>query len=159
MEKITKLIIVFLAIILISVAGSFFTDTTGWYESVKPKITPPNYVFPIVWTILYIMIALSIYFFWTGKKKAGKDNLKQRKIIFTAFGINLFSNFLWSVLFFGFHLPLVAFIDLIIIWISAIFLSIKLWKIDKKAGILLWPYILWVSFAGLLNFMIAAGMH
>ena len=141
------LIVSFILVIIVSLFGSQFTDTTGWYESIKPGITPPNFVFPIAWTILYVLIALSIYFIWIGSKKKDKSR------IILIFGINLVANSLWSYLFFGLKNPLLAFYDIILIWLSIIAMLILSFKISKKAFYLLIPYLLWVSFAMILNYL------
>ena len=107
------LLVSFLIVIAVSVFGSFFTDTTGWYQSVKPDITPPGYIFPIVWTILYFLIALSIYFSWINAKNKERESLK------LWFSTNLLANALWSLIFFKLHLSLLAFIDILIILISS----------------------------------------
>lgn len=143
------LLLSFLIVILISVVGSQFTDTSGWYESVKPSITPPNYVFPVVWTILYIMIALALYFSWTNADK------KEKKTLVSWFSVNLSANLIWSIFFFGLKLPTIAFIDILIILISSFVLVRLTWKISKTASWLLMPYALWITFATLLNFLIA----
>lgn len=142
------LILAFLSVIAVSLIGSSFTATDSWYESVRPAITPPNIVFPIAWTALYIMIAFSIYFSFIEAKKS-------RKYIMKLFAINLLANALWSILFFGLHLPILSFIDLVLIWASTLILILWLWKISRKSALLLIPYILWLTFAGLLNFLIA----
>lgn len=129
--------------------GSLVNDTGGWYNNVKPSITPPSYIFPIVWTILFIMIALSIYYSWT---IAGREG---RKVILVFFGANLFFNTAWSVLFFGLKDTSSAFFDLLFLWISIAALIVYLWNDNKKAALLLVPYLLWVSFAGILNYLIA----
>lgn len=136
-------------VLIVSFIGGLFTDTSGWYESVKPSITPPNYIFPIVWTILFIMIGVSIYFAWISAKKSKK------KTIATLFAINLILNVLWSFLFFGLKNPIFAFFELIFLWLSILILVIQLYKINKTSSWLLIPYLIWVSFAGILNFLIA----
>lgn len=141
----------FLALIIVSLFGSMFTTTGDWYENVKPTITPPNYVFPIAWTILYILIAISLYFVWINSKKY------QKKLVLWAFGINLIANALWSYLFFGLQNSLAGLIDIIIIWLSIILILFLSYKIDKKAFYMLIPYFLWVSFAGYLNYLIYLG--
>lgn len=141
------LIISFIIVIFAASVGSLFTDTGTWYESRKSAITPPNFVFPIAWTTLFFLIALSLYFSWINSKKKDKQ-----KVAFV-FGINLFLNILWSVLFFGLKQPLFAFIDLILLWVSILVMIFVTWKIDRKAAWLLVPYLLWVSFAGLLNYL------
>ncbi len=142
------LIVSFLIVFGIAFVGSLFTSKnteSSWYLENKPSFTPPNFLFPIVWSLLYFLIALSLYFSWTKSKK--KDKIK----IITAFGINLVANALWSYLFFVAKNPLFAFFDLLIIFSTIIWMIFITKKIDKKAGIILIPYLLWVCFAGILN--------
>ena len=144
------LIVSLLIVYAIAVIGSLFTagnTDTEWYESIKPSITPPNLVFPVVWNILFFLIALSLYFAWT----AGKE--KKKIIIF--YGINFLLNILWSFLFFSWKRTRMAFFGLILLWLSILYLIIFTYKKDKKAAYLLIPYLLWVSFAGILNYLIA----
>ena len=133
-------------------AGSLFTSpNTGgsWYNSIKPAITPPNFVFPIVWNILFFLIALSLYFAWTNSKK------KERPKLAWAYGINFLLNILWSVFFFQLKLPLLSFFEIILLWASIFLIILITRKISKTSAYLLVPYLIWVSFAGLLNFIIA----
>lgn len=142
----------FIAVIAAGAIGSLFTNaaTSDWYQSIKPAITPPNYVFPIVWTALYALIALSIYLSWTNAK--GKS---EKMLLLRGFTANLILNALWSILFFGMKNPMLALADLILLWVSIIFLIKTCWKINKLSAWLLLPYVLWVTFAGLLNYLIA----
>lgn len=136
----------------VALVGGLFTSgntNSDWYNSVKPTITPPGWVFPIVWNILYFLIALAIYFVWVAAK-----NKSTKKSIAILFGINLFFNAFWSYFFFGLQKPASAMVDLILIWISIIPLFILTWRIDKKSTWLLAPYFLWVTFAGVLNWAI-----
>jgi len=129
--------------------GSIFTSGTvdsDWYLQNKPSFTPPNWLFGPVWTALYFLIVLSLYFSWTKAKK------KEKKKVAWVFGINLVLNSLWSVLFFGLRNPVLSFIDIIAIWISIIMMIFVAGRIDKKAGWILVPYLIWVSFAAVLNF-------
>ncbi len=144
------LILCIIIVFLVALAGSIFTsrETSGeWYESIKPSITPPNYIFPIVWNILFFLIALSLYFSWINAKN------NEKKKLGLIFAINFILNILWSVIYFGFKNPLLAFIEIIFLEISIVFMIIIAGKIDKKAGYLLVPYLLWVGFASLLNFL------
>jgi len=140
----------FLVVYLAAFLGSVFTSSkvdTAWYDSIQPLITPPNYVFPIVWNILFFLIALSLYFAWTNSDKRNK-----KKLAFV-FGLNLFLNVLWSVLYFGLQNPLLAFGDLILLWFSILAMIFVTSKIKKSSSLLLVPYLLWVSFAGVLNYL------
>lgn len=143
-----SLIFCFIIVYLVAFIGSIFTsvNTKGeWYESIKPKITPPNFVFPIVWNILFFMIALSLYFSWIKNKN--------RKKVALTFGLNFVLNIFWSVLYFGLKNPFASFVEIIFLWFSIITMIYTTWKIDKKAGWLLIPYFIWVSFAGVLNYL------
>lgn len=142
------LIIAFVLVHLIAFIGSRFTNTGEWYESIRPSITPPNYVFPIAWTILFILISVSFYFILVSKSRS-------RKLVISLFIINLVLNGLWSYLFFGLQNPVLAFYDLIFLWISILLMILSSFKIDKASSYLLIPYLLWVSFAGVLNYIIA----
>lgn len=130
--------------------GSFFTYSAipDWYAALnKPLFNPPNWVFGPVWTLLYILMGISFYLIWISKSK-----LKQKGI--KIFSIQLILNTSWSIVFFGFKNPELALINIIVLWI-AIFLTIKSFlKISKVSAYLLVPYLLWVSFAGILNFSI-----
>lgn len=145
-----KVLVVSLVVVYaVALIGSLFTsgNTSGeWYESVKPSITPPNWVFPIVWNVLFFLIALSLYFAWI----RGKE--KRKIMIF--YGINFLLNILWSALFFSWKKTKLAFFELILLWLSILYLIIFTYNKDKKAAYLLIPYLLWVSFAGILNYLI-----
>lgn len=140
------LVIVF----IVAYFGSLFTSdavNSSWYEKIRPSITPPNELFPIVWTILFFLIALSLYFVWI---KSGKLNKKK---IMLAFGLNFILNILWSYFYFSLKNLSLAFFDLILLWISIAFMVHMTLKIDKRSAYLLIPYFLWVSFAGILNYL------
>ncbi len=142
-------IISLMVVYTIAFIGSSFTTNniqSSWYLENKPSFTPPNFVFPIVWSILYFLIVVSLYFSWI------KSNKKDKNKIAIIFGINLFANSLWSFLFFDLQRPLPAFIDLIVIFFTIIAMIFTVYKIDRKAAWLLVPYLIWVGFAGILNF-------
>ena len=140
-----KLIISFVIVYGIAFLGSLFTDTSGWYESVKPSITPPNIVFPIVWNILFFLIAISLYLILMSRKER----------LIWLIEANLLFNIFWSILFFGLKLPVLAFVDLILLLLSIILIILFSWKIDKRVSYLMLPYFLWIIFAGILNYLIA----
>ncbi len=133
--------------------GSLFSSTntdTSWYQSVNQSIIPPNWIFPVVWNVLFFLIALSIYLAWTNAK-----NKRDRIRISLFFAVNLILNIFWSLLFFSLKNPLYSFLELILLWLSIISLIIITWRISRKSSFLLIPYFFWVSFAGILNFLIA----
>jgi len=149
-NKIKVLAVCIFASYLAGIIGSAFTTEgirSGWYETIKPEIAPPNYVFPIVWNILYILIGISLYYAWGS---AGKG---EKKIVAALYGANLFLNALWSYFFFAIRELFIALIVLGLIWASILGIMIFMWRINKKATYLMLPYFLWVSFAGILNYL------
>lgn len=145
------LVVCFVIVMGVAAFGSIFTGSgikSEWYESVKPSITPPDWLFGPIWTILFILIAFSLYFAWNGA-----STTRQRKAVGMIYGFNLILNALWSVFYFGFQSVRIAFIDIALIWISIIFAISLSTRLDKKAAWLLVPYLLWVSFAAILNFL------
>lgn len=129
--------------------GSFFTfpAITSWYKFLnKPSFSPPNFLFGPVWTMLYFLMGISLYLIWTSRKKA-----KEALFIFW---IHLFFNVTWSIAFFGLRSPLLGLTNIVIVWILIVFVTYKFWKINKSAGLLLLPYLAWVSFATVLNYSI-----
>lgn len=114
----------------------------------KPPLTPPDIVFPIVWTVLYTLMAISAARVWL------TDNSRMRNRAVIIYALQLFFNFFWSILFFNFQAYGLAFLWLIALWILILLMLIQFYRIDKISGLLQIPYLLWVSFAGYLNFMI-----
>jgi len=136
---------------LAGLAGSFFTAPAiqNWYVNLqRPSFSPPNWLFGPVWITLYLMMGVSIYLIWN---KLDEQNARG---VFWLFWIHLFFNATWSMIFFGLHNPMLAFINIAIIWIFIIVLIFKFWKINKWASYLLVPYFFWVSFASVLNYFI-----
>ena len=116
----------------------------------QPPLSPPSWLFPVVWSILYVLMGISLYL-------AVTSGAPQRKLT-TAFGLfaaQLFFNFFWSIIFFNFGAYYFAFAWLIVLWVLIILCAISFYGIDKRAGYLWLPYILWVTFAGYLNLAIA----
>ncbi|SFU54191.1 TspO and MBR related proteins [Clostridium sp. DSM 8431] len=115
----------------------------------KPVFSPPAYVFVIVWPILYILMGIAAYRIYMCKEEG-----KNIGNAFFYYALQLLLNFLWSFIFFSFRLYGLALIELIILFIFIIVTFIKFSKIDRQAAYLLIPYILWCSFAIVLNFSI-----
>lgn len=112
----------------------------------QPPLSPPGWLFPVVWTILYLLMGYASYRVLT----SGAEERKIRRAL-TLYGAQLALNFIWSPVFFGLSLYLLAFFVLIALWVM-IYLTMRAFsQIDEKAGDLLLPYILWVTFAGYLN--------
>jgi tryptophan-rich sensory protein len=130
------------------ILGSVFVTTdTAWYNSIKPSITPSDAVFGPVWTLLYLLIAISLFISWQRAKPS------QKRTLVVLFSINLLANALWTLLYFGMQNPLAAFIDIIIINLTTILLIVFLRKVRIAASNLLIPYLAWTSFATLLNYL------
>lgn len=112
----------------------------------KPPLSPPGWVFPVVWTILYLLMGYASY--RVAESGAPPAQIRQALLIYA---LQLFVNFLWSPIFFGLELRLSAFIVLLILWLLVCLTLHRFSAIDERAGDLLIPYILWITFAGYLN--------
>lgn len=156
MKKPIKLAISILIPLLAGFTGSFFTTPSiaTWYASIqKPSFNPPNWIFGPVWTTLFILMGIALYLIWTNGSRKGAS-IKARKAAYQIFAVQIILNILWSFLFFYFHCPTCAFIEIILLWLAILANIIFFWKISRTAAYLLIPYLLWVSFASVLNFMI-----
>lgn len=112
----------------------------------KPPLSPPGWLFPVVWTILYILMGVSSYLVY---KSDAEQEVKAKAL--TVYGYQLIVNFLWPVFFFSFGWYLFSFLWLILLWIL-VFWTIRLFgEISKVAGYLMIPYLIWLTFAGYLN--------
>ena len=133
------------------ILSSFLSMTaSSTYENFnKPSFSPPGWVFPIVWTILFFLMAVAAYRVWM-KGKSGEDVTKALLL----YAIQLFLNFLWSIIFFRFRLYAIAFLELLILLVFILLTTFEFYDIDKPAAYLMIPYIAWVSFAGILNYTI-----
>ena len=121
---------------------------TDWYPTlIKPSFNPPNSIFFPVWTALYIMMGIAAGLVWN-KIEVQKEAVKKALIFFA---IQLGLNALWSYLFFGLHNPMLAGLEIVVLWLMIYETYIQFSKINKIAGYLLVPYIAWVSFAAILN--------
>jgi len=153
--KIKKIIILIISILICQAAGIIgfiFTipSIPAWYAKlIKSGINPPNWMFASIWITLFLLMGVALYIGWD----KGKDN-KNFKPALLAFGLQLALNALWSFLFFGLKSPLLALLEIILLWIAILVTISNFQKISKTAAILLLPYIFWVTFAAILNFFI-----
>jgi tryptophan-rich sensory protein len=130
-----------------------------WYNTLqKPSWNPPSWIFGPVWTTLYALMGIAAFLIWSasvrgidGRVKSGWRR-KDVRAALTVFGVQLMLNAIWSVIFFGLHSPMWAFVEIVFLWISIVATMVVFAKISKLAVWLLVPYILWVSFAGFLNY-------
>jgi translocator protein len=142
-----KLIISIALCLAIGFFSSFFTTTSqgSWYSKIeKPSFNPPNWIFGPVWTCLYILMGIVLYILWTNNAKLA--------LIF--FGIQLMLNFFWSLIFFRWHSPFFAFLEIIVLLFMIILTAVFAYPVSRTTLFLLIPYILWVCFASILNLAI-----
>ena len=147
-NKYLSLIFILITTFAASAIGGFTTSTfkEPWYSQIiLPSFNPPSWVFGPVWTILYIMMSIAAWSAW-------KKKLEKRILII--YFVHLFFNGLWSVLFFGFHKIFLALIDLGIILIFIIWLMKIYHQVNKSSFLLMIPYLLWSSYALILNLAI-----
>ena len=133
--------------LVVGALSGLTSASSSLYQSLEmPPLSPPGYLFPIVWTVLYLLMGYASYRVLTSGKS--EENIKNALKLY---GIQLLFNFFWSILFFGFGWRLLAFIWLIGLWIAIYLTMRKFSEIDELSADLLIPYILWVTFAGYLN--------
>jgi tryptophan-rich sensory protein len=133
--------------------GSYFTNHSiaTWYAALnKPAFSPPNWLFGPVWTILYLMMAVAAYLVW--QKGLGD---KRVRLALGVFLVQLALNSLWSIVFFGWHSLWGAYAVIILLWLTLLWTIVQFFRLSPLAGWLLIPYILWVSFASVLNLAVA----
>lgn len=147
--NILKLIISLLLPLGVGWIGSVFTRQSindGWYDSLnQPSFNPPSEVFGPVWTVLYILMGISLYMVW--REVPGK----KRENALGVFALQLLLNFLWTLFFFYFKDIEIALLDIIALWISVVIMIWMFYRVKPLAGLLNIPYLLWVSFATALN--------
>ncbi len=147
MKKINwkRLIIITLITFIVGSFFSWFTmNNMDTFKELQKPVDVPGIIFPIVWSILYLLMSISCYII-----TESNDKNKSDAIIW--YGIQLVINSLWSLIFFGFSAYLFAFIWIILLLVSVVIMIVKFYKIDKKTAYLNFPYVLWILFAGFLN--------
>lgn len=153
MKRIFPLILAVLICQGAGLVGSIFTAPAipSWYAGLaKPVFSPPNWLFAPVWLLLYTLMGIAAFVVWD--KGISR---REVKIALALFAVQLVLNVLWSVIFFGLRLPQYAFWEIIALWAFILLTLLRFYKLSKPAGLLLLPYILWVSFAAILNLFIA----
>ena len=150
----TLFLIVLVALpLFVGFAGGLFTSSSidSWYvELTKPEWNPPNWIFPVVWTTLYILMGFASWLVW---RRAGFAAVR---FTFGLYFVHLGLNLLWSILFFGLQNPPAALIEIFILLGSIVLTAVLFARISRLAGLLFVPYIAWVSFAAFLNWTIVA---
>lgn len=127
-----------------------FSSIENWYNLLnQPSFRPPNWLFGPVWTMLYILMGISLYRIWIkGTKKIEVRNALK------LFAVHLVLNASWSIVFFGLHDIPLSLVNIIALWILIVTVMVTFYRVDKKASLILLPYLAWVTFATLLNYNI-----
>jgi translocator protein len=131
--------------------GGIITSSSvgGWYQELnKPTLTPPDWLFGPVWSVLYFLMALAVWLIW----EAG--GCKKSRAVLGLFALQLVLNVGWSALFFGLRRPGLAFAEILVLWLAIAATTVGFWKRSIAAGVFLLPYLAWTSFAAVLNFAI-----
>lgn len=150
MNKITRILSVVVTCLAIGYLSGIVTKSSieTWYPTlIKPSFNPPNWVFAPVWSLLYVMMGVAAGLVWN-RIDLEKEIVKKALLFFA---IQLALNSLWSFLFFGLKNPMLAGIEIVLLWLMIYETLMQFSKIDKIAGYLFIPYLLWVSFATVLN--------
>jgi len=148
-RDIWKLVVSIIACLAAGAIGSIFTRQAipTWYATLeKPAFNPPNWLFAPVWTLLYLLMGVAAFLVW----RKGLEN-RQVRIALIVFLVQLVLNALWSVVFFGLESPLYGMVVIVALWVVILFTVLKFYRISLAASVLMWPYLLWVTFAAVLN--------
>ncbi|MCC9062872.1 TspO/MBR family protein [Flavobacterium piscisymbiosum] len=150
LNKITKIVVALIICLMVGYSASIVTrpSVETWYPTIiKPSFNPPNWIFMPVWTLLYILMAVAAGLVWDKIKEQNQEV----KVALGFFLIQLTLNAIWSYIFFGLKNPMLALIEIALLWLMIYETYLKFTKINKTAGYLLIPYMAWVAFAGILN--------
>ncbi|HEX3077149.1 MAG TPA: TspO/MBR family protein [Lachnospiraceae bacterium] len=131
-----------------ALAGALTSNSMELYGKLeKPALSPPGWVFPVVWTILFILMGISAYLIYVSDAEGKDDAIK-------VYALSLLLNFSWSIVFFRLDAYLLAFLVLIALWLTILIMIRRFYKISPVAAYLQIPYLIWVTFAGYLNLAI-----
>lgn len=149
MSKLKPYVVSIIVTFFVGLLGGIVTYSgmSGYSELNKPPLSPPSIVFPIVWSILYLLMSVGAARIYI------KNNQKSASALII-YAAQLFFNFLWSVFFFGFELRFIAFICLIVLWLLVLSMIIAFYKIDRISALIQIPYLIWLTFAAYLNLAI-----
>ncbi len=151
-SEIPRLIASILVVFVVGALGTYVTlpQITTWYVTLsKPLWAPPNWLFGPVWTTLYVLMGIALFLVW-------RQGLYRRDVQFTIyiFAIQLLLNLTWSVVFFSYHSIFGGFIVIMILWVAIFANIIAFFVISRPAGLILIPYLIWVSIASYLNYSV-----
>jgi len=149
MKQFSKLVCSVSVCLLTGFLGSFFTmdSVATWYADLsRPSFTPPDWTFGLVWPILYVLMGISAFLIWNRGL-----NKRQVKVAIVLFLLQLVLNGLWTPIFFGLHMIAFALVEIVLLWVAILLTILAFWRISKTSTFFLFPYIIWVSFAVVLN--------
>lgn len=145
MKSVSVLVLCLVVSFAAALPGALFPPGE-WYAGLdRPDWNPPDWVFPPVWSLLYIFMGVSAWLVW---RKLGFARAWPALAIFL---VQLTLNAAWSWIFFGLHLPAAAFLEIVVLWFAILLTVVTFWRASRAAGLLLLPYLAWVSFAAVLN--------
>lgn len=150
MNKYTKIAVLIVTCLALGYLSGMVTQSSikSWYPTIlKPSFNPPNWLFAPVWTTLFVFMGIAGGLVWD-KIDTKKEEVQKALVLFA---IQLVLNSLWSILFFGLKNPMLALIEIVLLWLLIYETFVKFSKIDKVAGYLFIPYLIWVGFAMILN--------
>lgn len=154
LSNLVKLVVSIIACQMAGLIGSIATTPSipTWYAALqKPSLAPPNWVFAPVWTTLFLLMGIAAFLVW--RKGLNAPGVKLALGIFT---LQLVINTLWSFTFFGLRSPLAGLVTISVLWVAILLTIVVFFRISRVGAILLIPYLLWVSFASVLNAQILA---
>lgn len=138
--------------IFIGLLGGSLTDTGGWYQNLtKPSWQPPDWAFAPAWTLIFALAAMSAIYAWKGARTRA-----QRDLVIGVFAANGFFNVMWSMLFFTIRRPDWALMEVPLLWLSVLVGVVGFWRNARTASYYLLPYLVWVTFAAYLNWIVVA---
>ncbi len=132
----------------------FVGSDTGWFE--RPSFYPPEILFPIVWTLLFTLMGVSLFLVW----RAGRDSMVRNRALGVAFGtfaVQFGLNLVWTPVFFGLQRPDLGLVVIVALWVAIVANIVAFDRVSRLAASLLVPYLLWVTFAAILNYAISVG--
>lgn len=143
-------IVAAIAAAIVAVLGATITDLGPWYQGLaKPSWNPPDWVFPIGWTLIYALNTAAIVSAWRAAPTPRVSDT-----VIGLFALNAFLNITWSMIFFRIQRPDWAFIEVLLLWLSILALIMYSWRVSKSAALLFVPYLAWVTFAAALNWAV-----
>ncbi|MHB9288633.1 TspO/MBR family protein [Halobacteriales archaeon Cl-PHB] len=149
-----------LAVESLGILGSVFTvqGLDGWYDTLaRPEFAPPNWVFGPVWTALFALLGVAVWLVWQAagvddRATGGQCRPGRPILALGVFWAHAVVNVAWSAAFFGLQSPLLGLVVIAVLWVAIVLTLWLFWRVDRRAGLLLVPYLLWVSFAAYLNY-------